>query len=74
MELSSTIEILRNEMVSCGLKAGFTNERTIQISQLLDTHIAQYHVHKFNKKSTAPLVSINIDISIIVENSLRNIY
>ncbi|MCL6572656.1 MAG: aspartyl-phosphate phosphatase Spo0E family protein [Bacillus sp. (in: Bacteria)] len=51
-ELTSTIEFLRKEMVSCGLKDGFTNEKTIQISQLLDTHIAQYHVNKVSDIST----------------------
>jgi hypothetical protein len=42
-ELKATIEVLRKEMIHCGLTNGLTNERTVQISQLLDNHIAQYH-------------------------------
>ncbi|WP_413299462.1 aspartyl-phosphate phosphatase Spo0E family protein [Bacillus sp. 1P10SD] len=42
-ELKAAIEVLRKEMIQCGLSNGLTNERTVQISQILDIHIAQYH-------------------------------
>ena len=42
-ELKAAIEVLRKEMIHCGLNNGLTNERTVQISQILDSHISQYH-------------------------------
>ncbi|MEH7438236.1 aspartyl-phosphate phosphatase Spo0E family protein [Neobacillus drentensis] len=42
-ELKAAIEVLRKEMIHCGLNNGLTNERTVQISQILDSHIAKYH-------------------------------
>lgn len=45
-ELKVTIEVLRKEMIHCGLTNGLNNERTVEISQLLDDHITQYHTLK----------------------------
>ena len=41
-DLMKTIEYLRAEMIRIGIKEGLHNEKTIKISQMLDTYIAQY--------------------------------
>lgn len=42
--LIKTIESLREEMIRIGIKEGLTNEKTIQISQQLDTFITKYQM------------------------------
>ena len=37
-----TIESLRKELINCGMQEGFTHERTLELSQKLDTVIARY--------------------------------
>lgn len=45
-ELLNTIESLRNEMIRIGNKEGLTSEKTLEISQKLDTFISKYQTVK----------------------------
>jgi hypothetical protein len=49
--LAKTIEFLRDEMIHIGIQEGLTNEKTIRISQKLDTLIAKYQSMKNQKSS-----------------------
>lgn len=46
--LKNSIESLRQEMIRIGIQEGLTGERTIRISQELDTYIAQYQLMNKN--------------------------
>ncbi len=48
-ELAAKIENFRKEMITCGLNYGLSNERTIELSQLLDIYITNYQVSKTQK-------------------------
>lgn len=41
-KLEKTIESLRTEMIRVGIQEGLTSEKTIKLSQELDSHIAIY--------------------------------
>ena len=40
------IESLRKELINCGMQEGFTHEKTLELSQKLDTIIARYQASK----------------------------
>ncbi|WP_256236395.1 aspartyl-phosphate phosphatase Spo0E family protein [Bacillus sp. EB600] len=46
--LNKTIEFLRQEMIRIGIQEGLTSEKTIRISQELDTYIAKYQMMSNN--------------------------
>jgi hypothetical protein len=41
-----TMESLREELINCGLHKGFTHEKTLELSQKLDTFIARHQASK----------------------------
>jgi hypothetical protein len=45
-DLVKIIEFLRAEMIQIGIQEGLTNEKTIRISQKLDTFITKYQFSK----------------------------
>jgi len=45
-EFDERIESLRKEMINSGIKEGITNEKTILLSQKLDTYITRYQASK----------------------------
>lgn len=46
--LKKSIESLRQEMIRIGIQEGLTSEKTIRISQELDTYITKYQMMKNN--------------------------
>jgi hypothetical protein len=47
LDLIKKIEFLRAEMIRIGMKEGLHNEKTVRISQKLDTYIAYYQNSRF---------------------------
>ena len=41
-----TIESLREELINSGMQVGFTHEKTLELSQKLDSFIASYQASK----------------------------
>jgi hypothetical protein len=41
-----TIESLREELINSGMQVGFTHEKTLELSQKLDSFIAKYQASK----------------------------
>ena len=41
-----TIESLREELINSGMQVGFTHEKTLELSQKLDSFIARYQASK----------------------------
>lgn len=41
-----TIESLRKELINSGMQEGLTHEKTLELSQKLDTFIARYQASK----------------------------
>ena len=44
--IDRTIESLREELINSGMQVGFTHEKTLELSQKLDSFIASYQASK----------------------------